>query len=82
MPVLGLGMDKETLKQRLAEVGDHIALGRQHIAQQLKIIAEIERRHGDSTSARQTLHTIAQTQLVHLDDRDRLMRMLEGVSEA
>jgi len=81
MPVLCLRMDKATLKQRLAEVEDHIALGRQNIAQQLKIVAEIERGRGDSTDARETLHTIAQTQLVHVGARDRLLRMLEQVSE-
>jgi hypothetical protein len=50
-------------------------------AQQLKIVAEIEGGRGDSIGARETLRTIAQTQLVHLGDRDRLMRMLERVSE-
>jgi hypothetical protein len=45
-------------------------------AQQLKIVAEIERGCGDSTGATKTLRTIAQTQLVHLGDRGRLMRML------
>jgi hypothetical protein len=41
-------------------------------AQQLKIVAEIERGCGDSTGATKTLRTIAQTQLVHLGDRGRL----------
>jgi hypothetical protein len=41
-------------------------------------VAGIERRQGDSTSAREMLHLFAQAHTIRLDDRDRLARLLEG----
>jgi hypothetical protein len=40
-------------------------------------VTEIERSHGDSTAARETLHLFAQAHAIRLDDRDRLARLLE-----
>ena len=68
---------RTALTQRLAHVEDLITLGRQQFARQLTIVTEIERSHGDSTAARETLHLFAQAHAIRLDDRDRLARLLE-----
>jgi hypothetical protein len=76
-PVRRSCQGRAALKQRLAQVEDQIALGRQQFAQQLMLVAEIERKHADSAAARETLQLFAQAHVIRLDDRDRLARLLE-----
>ena len=76
-PIRCSRQSRAALKQRLAQVEDLITLGRQQFARQLTIVTEIERSHGDSTAARETLHLFAQAHAIRLDDRDRLARLLE-----
>jgi hypothetical protein len=70
-------LDRTTLERRLAQVEEQIAVGRKQFARQLEVVGKIERRHGESASARETLHQFAQAHVIRLDDRDRLARQLE-----
>ena len=70
-------LDRATLERRLAQVEEQIAVGRQQFARQLEVVGAIERRHGESAAARETLHQFAQAHVIRLDDRDRLARQLE-----
>jgi hypothetical protein len=69
-PIRSSRQSRAALTQRLAQVEDLIT-------RQLTIVTEIERSHGDSTAARETLHLFAQAHVIRLDDRDRLARLLE-----
>jgi hypothetical protein len=70
--------DGPALHRRLVRLEQQIVQGRAQFARQLDIVAGIERRHGDSTSAREMLQLFAQAHAIRLDDRDRLARLLEG----
>jgi hypothetical protein len=70
--------DGAALQRRLALLERQIAQGRQQFARQLEVVASIERRQGDSASARERLQLFAQAHVIRLDDRDRLARLLEG----
>ena len=76
-PIRCSRQSRAALKQRLAQVKDLIPRGGNQFARQLTIVTEIERSHGDSTAARETLHLFAQAHAIRLDDRDRLARLLE-----
>lgn len=77
-PLPEMRPDGPALQRRLALLEQQIARGRQQFARQLDIVAGIERRHGDSTLAREMLQRFAQAHVIRLDDRDRLARQLEG----
>jgi hypothetical protein len=70
--------DQPALQRRLMLLEQQIAQGRAQFARQLDVVAGIERRKGDATAARETLHLFAQAHVIRLDDRDRLARQLEG----
>jgi hypothetical protein len=70
--------DGAALQRRLVRLEQQIVQGRAQFARQLDIVAGIERRRGDSTSAREMLQLFAQAHAIRLDDRDRLARLLEG----
>ncbi len=70
--------DAPALQRRLAQLEQQISKGREQFARQLEVVAGIERRQGDATSARERLQLFAQAHVIRLDDRDRLARLLEG----
>jgi len=70
--------DGPALHRRLVRLEQQITRGRAQFARQLEVVAGIERRQGDSTSAREMLQLFAQAHAIRLDDRDRLARLLEG----
>ncbi|WP_271582111.1 hypothetical protein [Bradyrhizobium sp. CCBAU 45389] len=47
------------------------------LAKQEALIAELERHHHDTEGARAVLTTMRETQFLHIDDRDRILRELE-----
>jgi hypothetical protein len=77
-PVEEVRPDGPALQRRMRLLELQISQGRAQFAKQLDIVAGIERRHGDSTSAREMLQLFAQAHAIRLDDRDRLARLLEG----
>ena len=75
-------MDKETVMNHLAQAEDHVALGERHLADQRALIAELTRDGHDISQAKELLATFEQTQLLHVEDRDRLRKELEEVSRS
>ena len=65
-------MDQGAL-QHLAQVERHIARGFVHLARQRELIAEQDRAGYDTEEARAILDTLMQTQVVHQEDRERLL---------
>lgn len=72
---------RSELQRRLTLLDRQIAEGREQFARQLQIVAVIEGAQGDSTVARDELQHCAHAHVVRLDDRDSLMRQLEGASD-
>jgi len=78
--------DRESLEQRLAAAEQHVARGLEYICHQKEIIAQLERdpppNHGpDLEQARAILETFLQTQVLHVEERDRLRaELLKGGS--
>lgn len=62
------------LQEHLAIAERHIAVGLKLLAQQEALIAELERHHHDTVGARAVLTTMQETQFLHIDDRDRILR--------
>lgn len=70
-------MDRAMLEDHLAIAERHIAEGAKLLAKQEELIAELKRRNHDSESANSVLTTMRETQSLHIDDRDRILRALE-----
>jgi hypothetical protein len=70
-------LDPDILKQHLAQTEEHIQLGHLHIAHQRELIAELERDHHDSTSAKSLLDLFEQLRTTHEAIRDRLVRDID-----
>jgi hypothetical protein len=57
----------------------HVLDGQEHIARQREIVAQLERRHRDSTTlkiARELLKEMENAQRLHMADRGRLRALL------
>ena len=63
--------------RHLAEVERHIVQGETHLAKQSALIAELERRGHDTRGAQAVLTTMRETQALHLQDRERILRELQ-----
>ncbi|WP_454650749.1 hypothetical protein [Bradyrhizobium liaoningense] len=55
----------------------HIAAGVKLLAKQEALISELKRHHHDIEGALAVLATMRETQSLHIDDRDRILRELE-----
>ncbi|PPQ34243.1 hypothetical protein [Rhodopila globiformis] len=75
-------MNREMLRQRLAQAGEHIVLGEHHIVRQQEIVAELERDGHDTAQARRILAIFKETQVVHIAVRDQLRRELDALDAA
>jgi hypothetical protein len=60
----------------LAQTERHIAEGEEHLAQQVLLIEKLERHGHDSEDARALLKTMTETQALHKQDRDRVLKLL------
>ena len=69
-------MDRNILLQHLAQTKRHIAEGEEHLAQQTLLIEKLERHGHDSEDARALLKTMIETQALHKQDRDRVLKEL------
>jgi len=69
-------MDRRLLQQHLEQAERHIALGKQHLAKQEAIIAELDRDGHDTTDALAILVTLRETRSLHVQDRDRILSEL------
>jgi hypothetical protein len=66
-------MDQGALKQHLAQTERHIARGVVHLARQRELIAELDQAGLDTEEARAILDTLIATQVLHEQDRQRLL---------
>ena len=69
-------MDREVLRAHLAQAEDNVTLGEQHIAKQRALIEKLEGDGHDTVKARELLAVFEETQVLHVADRDRLLREL------
>lgn len=70
-------MDRHMLLEHLAQAERHVAEGERLLAQQHLQVDGMERDGHDSSMARELLHTMERTQVLHLADRERIRRELE-----
>jgi hypothetical protein len=74
-------MDRDMLREYLAQCRRHVAMGEAHIARQKDIIAELERDGHDSAKARDLLRVFEEAQDLHITHRDQLQKELGDKSE-
>lgn len=68
-------MDNVLLLAHLALAERHIEQGERLLAKQRTLVAE-DRHNHDTSGARAVLATMAETQALHIADRDRIFREL------
>jgi hypothetical protein len=73
-------MDRGRLLDHLAQVERHVALGREQIDNQYRIIAELESDGHDTTAAIDLLRQFIEVQELHEQDRDWLVSKLAAAS--
>ena len=66
-------MDEQMARDHLAQAEQHISLGREHIAKQKSIIAELERDGHDVALANRLLATLLETQAAHEEHRRTIL---------
>jgi len=69
-------MDQGTLQQHLAQTERHIAQGVVHLARQRALIAKLDRaghETDETEEARAILDSLIETQVLHQQDRERLL---------
>ena len=71
-------MDREMVERHLAQAEAHIETGYKNIARQREVIAHMEREGQDTASARHTLTQFEELQALHIADRERILRELQG----
>ena len=74
-----VGMDPESkarMLQHLEEAERHVERGKQHLRKQCELIDQLKRDGHDSSSATALLHTLEQSQMMHIADRDRIRERL------
>jgi hypothetical protein len=78
----GPDMDRETLKDHLAQAEDHLATGERIIAQQKALVAELARDGHDTFGAMRLLIQFEETLTIRITDRNRLRAELAKVPPA
>ena len=71
-------MDRQTMLKHLAMVERHVAEGEIRLSRQRALIAELDRDGHDTADARAILATIRETQRLHVEDRDRILKELSS----
>ncbi len=75
-------MDRAMIERHLAQAEAHVALGLQHIARQIEVIANLERGGHATSLAFELLATFRDMQVTHEADRGRLSLELAGLPSA
>jgi hypothetical protein len=73
-------MDRAVALQHLADAERHVAEGERHLARQEALIAELDHGGHDAKEARTILHTLQETQFLHLQHRDHILKELGSES--
>lgn len=69
--------DRALAQRHLVQAERHIAQGAVAITKQESLIAQLDRDGHDATGARNVLATMRETQALHVEGRDRILRELE-----
>lgn len=72
-------MDRETIESELARAEEYIAFGREKIARQRQLIAELDMDGHDATKARKELTKLEVAQRLHVEHRDALTNRLRAL---
>jgi hypothetical protein len=72
------GLDRSALERRLAETEEQIANGKQQIAQQRKLVAELEGDGREAAHAKYLLAGLELLQTARRDSREWLLKQLEA----
>jgi hypothetical protein len=74
-------MDRDMLVRHIKLANRHVAAGKRHVARQREIVAELQAGGGpDLMLAENLLHEFEAMLVLHMDDRDRAVRELAGLS--
>jgi hypothetical protein len=65
-------MDRKLEQRHLQEAERHVAQGLEHIDKERRIIAELDRDGHDTSTARELLKTLEQSQRMHEEHRDHI----------
>ena len=74
-------MDPAAIQHHLTQAERHAAEGRQLVARQEALIAELDRDGHDATGARKVLEILQDTQMLHEADVQRLIEELQAASQ-
>jgi len=67
-------MNNSLIEAHLVLAEEHVAQGERHIARQRELIELLSRGGHDTTAARKLLQSFADSQVMHVADRDRLLK--------
>ena len=70
-------MDRQTILKHLALAERHIAEGQERLFRQQELITELDRDGHDTKGARMVLATMRDTQALHIQGRQRILRELD-----
>ena len=71
-------MDRQTMLEHLAMAERHVTEGEVHLSRQRALVAELDRDGHDTADARAILATMLETQRLHVEDRDRILKELSS----
>jgi hypothetical protein len=71
-------IDRKLWHEHLAQTERHVAEGKQQVARQREIVAELERDGHNAAAARDLLRLFEEMQAMHIADRDRILEDLGG----
>jgi hypothetical protein len=69
-------MDRDTLKRHLTKIEEQVAIVAQNVERQRELVAELERDGYDAAQAKKMLEQFLEQQVLHIADRDRLIKEL------
>jgi hypothetical protein len=74
-------MDRETIKQYLAQTEKHLAASDKLVEDQKALIALLEQRGYDTAQSKTTLTHLEEMRRLHVEGRDRLLQALRELGE-
>jgi len=72
--------DRAALEEQLSMAGENVRRGIEHVRKQRDKVQWLERGGRDAAQDRKVLDTAEDSLLLHMSDRDRLLKELEGIA--
>jgi hypothetical protein len=72
--------DRAALEEQLSMAGENVRWGIEHVRKQREKVQWLERRGRGAAQDRKVLDTAEDSLLLHMSDRDRLLKELEGIA--